>query len=276
MNGKAYFLEKTYYSIKIPSSHKFMVKKNGTLKNGDVISISKDKDHKVYKYNGKLRVKEGDEITDGQILSEEGLIIKKKTRSSSNGKVVKIDNENVYVEETTTVLTRYDIVSNPIVYKFEVEANIEDIKENEVLVSFSSIVVNLAAGLGESCIGEITYIPGDKLKVKNGIKANLDGKVVVTDYLYPESYPKLSTLGALGIITNSMNYSLFKEMYLLSTSLGIVSGFGRIPENQKLTKLMKEYDSKSIVFDSVYNRVLLPCKEAKEYIENLDFKVDLG
>lgn len=160
-------------------------------------------------------------------------------------------------------------VSDKVVYKdelFYIDGESDD--KEEPCTKTAGVVVNLFDSKGDSVFCEVRYLSGGNFGDKKNLPKGLEGKLLITDHLDGNLYPKISALGVRGIIANSIDYSLYREIIILTVPLGVISGFGNLKEDQKLVKYFKSKEGESVCFDAVYKRLILPESKSPAWIKN--------
>lgn len=158
--------------------------------------------------------------------------------------------------------------SNP----FKLEAKIHKVYENTIYLMLAGCYVNFLASKGRNSSGNIMYLNQKLFSLKKLSTLKLENKIVVVDYLPAEYYPRLAALNVSGIVTNSLDYNLFKNIILLSTPIAVYSGFGNIPFDKKTIKIFKEFEGKHAYFDVDYNRLFVGFDKPGSFNKNYSFE----
>lgn len=159
------------------------------------------------------------------------------------------------LSETKDQITTGD----PIKMDLSISYNVEEVSKSSVLFNIPGTEINLLASKGKSVLGELILLSYKDLKTKKfKLDLDLENKIIFLDYLEAEGYPKLSALGVSGIIVNSIDFNTFNDLSMITAAIGIYSNFGFNSFDDKVESLLKKYNNKKIIFDTDYNRVIIP------------------
>ncbi len=271
-----------YYDVDIPSEIFEDVKKS--LKNGDIVKQDqeielavKEPDSINVEYQGAVRVKEGQEVFAGDTLAakKKWLIQKEKTLSPVNGTIEKIDEMDITIKPVS------DLTKGAVKIRIPFNGKVKAVTQNQkLLMEFPGVQFKLFAAKGESTVGKLHYVDGEKLRDKKNPPRDLSGSIIFTDAISPEVYPKLTTLGVKGIIVNSINYSLYSEIIILAVPIGIFMSFGKQEEDKsigidaKISKYLQSKEGETVWFDAAHNRLVIPDDSPQAWMKKyvLDLK----
>lgn len=273
MSGKDYFVEnKVYYSDSI--LFKFNLQGSKLLDNiheGHELKANTPvswyeipPEIHEYKCKGDIRVEEGADVRIGDLLcTYKSFFRKKEIVSEVNGVVERIEDKVIFIKEFIESEKKAPLVP--------FDATIVTIDDDFILLRFSGTIINLFGVKGQSVLGDLEYISSSELQSKEASHFSLKDKIVVLDSAHQQSYPMLSTIGAKGIITNSLDYNLYNDIIILAVPIGIISGFGALTEDDVLVKYLEDKKGVKVWFDCGYNRLIIPDKEKPAWIENYKF-----
>lgn len=270
MENKIYYTKEGYVPLTVQNGKIIKAKEGQVISPNMIIAKSKNKTMSEVKYSGKLKVKIGDSVKAGDILYESGMIKKDIHRSEIDAKVINIENNVIYLENLEI---DNDTESSDLINPFNVEVKIHKIYENVIYLKTSGLYINLLVSKGRNTLGSIMYIPPDKFNLKSLANLKLKDKIIVVDNLPSEFYPRLAALNVAGIITNSLDYSFYKNIILLSVPIGVYSGFGNIDFDKKTTNIFKTLSESNCegYLDVDYNRLFIPLNKAPN-IKNYEFE----
>ncbi len=269
IENKIVFAEKVYSVEKIPQEHIVAVEEDSVLKRGAVLTKYDTKIENInIDYSGSLKVQIGDHVVKGDIISQEGKIFKKFYKTNTTGIIVEIGHSNVVIEP----LRREHIHAET---KMLFDGKIEKITGDKIIISNPGIILNLFSSKGDSCVGKLKYISSAEFRTVAEINSNLAEHLVITDHLTPEIYPMLSAIGAKGVIANSIDYSIYSEMIILAVPVGIISGYGHLPEDQKLLTFLRSCENLTVKFDTQNNKLFIPIEKEPLWLKKYKFALQL-
>jgi hypothetical protein len=133
----------------------------------------------------------------------------------------------------------------------------DDKNSNKGAIEVEGLIINLLSLKGSDASGVLRYI--DNIDDLDSI--DIDGAIVFIDNLEMQMIPRLSAMGANGIIINKLDYFAYNSIMTLSMPVGIISAFDSedFKFDKKIEKLLQTSDThKTQVFvDSEYSRVIL-------------------
>jgi len=249
------FKKKSYYEISIPNEFKVKVKTESKVTKGSIIAeLIPDISTINVGSKDKLVVKVGDYISAESVLSEKKFFFrKKKIKSNLNG-VVKEITENSILIEKKTLLT--DDKTSQITSPFN--AVVKRINSNRVVLEFESTQLGLIDAKGDTAIGTVNYISQKELSFQKYKLQSYEGSIIVTDFMDSKIYPKLSAMGIVGIVTNSIDFELFNDIVTLAVPVGVISGFGLLKEDKSLVEWFESVKGHTAILDGRYNKLIFP------------------
>jgi len=271
LNNKVKFEEKVYLEVKYSEGMVSKVNVGEKIKSGDLLftQISKEEKQKI-KYTGSAKVKVGDKISPGDVLFETSGVFRKKTVSKTEAEVTKISKTSIYLknaENSNGKGNEREEVRSPF------DSVVEKILKDRIILSFSALTISLFESKGDPVFANLKYIPNIKFKDRKNPPQNIEDSIIITDKLTSETYPMLSTLGAVGVISNSIDYYLYRDIIILAVPVGIVSGFGTLKEDKILLKYLQDREDFIVWLDTTYNRLVIP--EKKMPVDLKNYKFDL-
>ncbi len=277
-NKKEYVIEnKIEYNteflhmVKIPKDFKVKVKDGDKIKKGN--TIAKYEMAKIYEtidIIGEPLVRLNQEIKKGDVIAQKGKIFKKKTKSQLNGVVKEISNN--YIK----LLVKPDENQDKKEVKSPVDCTVENVYYGYLTIKFPALVVNLFQSKGTSSWGNLIYISSETFKDKKNLPNDLKDKIIVTDYLTSEMYPVAVSLGCTGIIANSMEYEVYKNIVLLSVPIGVHSGFGakyQFAEDIPFVSFVRENKNSKAYLDTKYNRLVICSEKRPKFLPAYEFNL---
>ena len=257
---------KTYYYAKMSPRLDPGVKVGDEVKKGDIVAPVKASSNLVeIKYKGKPKVSAGDDINEGEIVSSRGKLKKGKTRTSVSGRIISIDDEKIIIaKKSRSIIGQNESVIIPF------DATVKSVTSKGILFEFPAVTVNLLGSKGNSVTGVLQYISSEKFKTKPRPSVN-PKTILVTDIVTKESYAIMSTMGALGIIANSIDYLTYNDIIILSVPLGIISGFGILKQNSDFTAYFKDKSGAPVWFDTQFDRLVIPEKNEPAWVNKYQF-----
>lgn len=133
------------------------------------------------------------------------------------------------------------------------------IYEGKAYIPFKveGLIINLISLKGSDATGVLKYIEN----IDDIDSIDLSGSIVFIDNLEMQMIPRLSAMGANGIIVNKLDYFSYNSIMTLSMPVGIITAFANddFKFDKKLEKILKSDSShKTKVFvDSEYSRVII-------------------
>jgi len=259
------FNKSIYYVFDIPLGHLSAVKEGDSVKVDEQIAVLDKKNETVFVESfGDIIVKKDSVVKPGDILCKRKSVLKNESmKSEVDGTVVSI-NENVIEIKIYNPETKLDVQT-----KAPFAGKIEKIDQGKILISFSAIQLNLLAAKGSSSCGNLYYKDEKDLlkKPKSKQEDLLDDAIVVTKIGSVNLYPKVSALGALGLIVNSIDFQAYDKISVLEVPLGAIGGFGDLIEDETLVKWFKSIEGQKVWFDATLNRLVVPSDKCPSWIK---------
>jgi hypothetical protein len=270
IKNKIYFKEKLYYVQNIPLNTQVMVAIGQRITANQEIARSPEPSEYIrVEYSGRPKVKQGDKVLKGDILSQAGTFRKTKVYSPQEAEVIEINEDSILLKNNA------DFETVAVSVKSSVSGIVEKITTGKIIISYSGVVLNLLDSKGEGKTGKLRYISSMDFENKKNLPSNLENVIVVMDYLIPEAYPILSTLGAVGVISNSIDYMIYSEMIILAVPIGLITGFGRHKEDLKLKKFFLDQEDSLAWFDSDNSKLIIPMDKSPSWLKSYEFKFNL-
>lgn len=265
------------------------VKEGRIFKSGEVIKNPEaDKVGEVTSipYAGKLMVSEGDLVEEGQVISEQKKLLRKvQTVSPVEGKVKKISNLEIQIEEKPVEDKK---LIKQVTVPFDGE--VTSVGIDKFVMTFPAVELSLFKVKGTSAYGKLVTVESSELRSKEGRAKYSDGRlkdsIIYTDQLTPDIYPLLAAVGAKGIVANSISYSIYEEIIILSVPIGIVTGFGLtqngksthepeikpvLSECKDLHKGMASLAGSMVWLDTEYGRLIIPSEKEPSWVSKCVF-----
>ena len=260
------FKESIYYSFDIPDGYLSVVKPKDKVSVGKSIIVDDKKSETVYVESfGKVLVKKDDKVNPGDILCEKkGLVKSEKIKCEVSGIVLEINDGVIAIRVYSPEL---QIEKGKMFSPFD--GVVENIDQGKIIIKFSGLQLNLISSKGPSSIGKILYEKASELEKKQkDIQDKYADTIIITDKVESDIYPKLSAIGALGIVTNSINYELYKRVAVLEVPFGVISGFGGLIEDETLVEWIKSINGQTAWFDGILNRIVIPTDKCPKWIKS--------
>ena len=285
IENKVLFKEENFYSLSIPRGLEILVKAGDIVTENQPLVKAKETENVIEAgYEGIPSVTVGDNVQKDDVISVKGKIIPKKILSPCTGKVVKITDTSINIEIKPELAKKSIEVVSPF------NCIIDKVSDNRIMLKFSALTLNLFDSKGEGAAGRVVYLPVKNIKAGKIPEDLVKDAILITDKITMDTYPLLTTLGAKGVITNSIDYYLYRDMIILAVPVGIISGFGLLDEDSTLVKYFsgismnvafsntaatKFASGKRLAwFDTIYSRLLIP--EEKAPVWAGAYKFDLG
>ena len=246
------------------------VKSGDKIKAGGALANHNIQQEKIVdvSYRGSPKVAVGETIEKGMCLYTKGKFIPKKIFSEVTGIVKEIskDSIKIAIKDKSPTFSQTDL-------KASFDSEVISVSNDEIILKFPSLHINLFGSKGEPSIGPISYIESSNIKAGKIDESKVKGSIIITEKITLDIYPLLSTLGAKGIIGNSIDYYLYRDMIILAVPVGIISGFGNLNEDVNLKKYFKDNEKKWAWLDTSYDRLVVVENDCPPWAK--DYKFDL-
>ena len=267
--GKVAFERNVYYEVPYPAGFNLNVKEGSSIKAGALIYAPENKSREEnVQFSGKTKFEPGQKINKDDVISVVGRFRKTTYRSNLTGIVQEVRESEmlVFVQEGDD-----DVEFDPVKAKSPFDATVEKILPDRVILTFSAVVINLVASKGMSAIGKLKYLKASEFADKKNLPRDLDGTIVVTDFLSQQISPVISGLGADGILATSVNYTFYRDMVVLVVPIGIISGYGQLKEDEAILSYIKKKQDSTVWLDSDYHRLIIPEEKEPTSLKNYEF-----
>lgn len=266
---KVFFSEKIFAYEHIQDGHTVVVVEGQEIKGETVLTkYSTQSENISVEYKGKPLVSVDSQVIEGDPISREGKIFKKDLKSPVNGKVVEISKNIIKIEPIIKDKIKVET-------KIEVTGKIEKITDTKIIYSSPALIINLVEAKGELASGKIKFIPANAFAGGINLGSSLSDCIVFTDHLTQESYPILSTLGAKGVIANSIDYATYSEIIILAVPIGIIAGYGRLEEDGKLASFLRSMDGNYARLDAADRKLIIPMEKEPVWIKKHKFSISI-
>ena len=235
-SGQIEFNESTYYVFDIPFGYLSAVKEGDSVTMGEPLIVQDKKKETVFvECFGDLVVKKDAIVRPGDILCKKSGVLKSESiKSEVDGTIISINDNVIEIKVYDPESSISDLqTQSPF------DSKIEKIEQGKILISFSSVQLNLLAAKGHSAIGNLLYKDEADLSKKTKDNSGIEGSILITKFGSFDIYPKVSALGSLGLIVNSIDFDIYDKTSVLEVPIGVITGFGDLIEDETLVKWFK-------------------------------------
>lgn len=269
MDKKFYFGKDIYIKLNYTGDYKLIVKEGQVIsEKGLIAKFGLDSYTKIHV--NKPKVKVGGLLKKSDIIgyTEKNVEIK----ATFDSKVINIDNKDIYLENISEGV-QHD-VKPELKNIFHNEVVVKNIYENNIYLKTDGNIINLLTSKGQSESGDFIFMDYQSMALKKTFNIDVSDKILLTDYVDQTLYPKLASFGVKAIIVNSVHYSFYKSVVLLSVPIGVVTGFGRLNMDKKVKEVFSAISKLSGVLDTENNRLIIPGSKELPSIRNIKFDIN--
>jgi hypothetical protein len=260
---KQFAEQSAFIERKLPTSGEVLVKVGDTVNSFDKLgTCSVIRDSEKLEYSGKLVCKEGDRVYPGDVLAERKKLMVKKhqVKCTISGTIAEINKKEGYIL-VNGVGSNYTLISG-------VSGEVVDILNNQsILIKTSAVVIKGIAGSGNEVAGELVYIKEGDLTDET-ITDQVNGKIIVANSATSGAIAKAKTIGALGFILASCEYSDYRRFVKDEISVLVLEGFGGLAFNKPLLKYFKDMDSKFGAVRTFEGMLIIPGEDIAKIVKN--------
>lgn len=259
-----FFNNSTYYVFDIPFGYLSSVKEKDKVKVTESLVVLDKKSETLFVESfGEIVVKKDDVVKPGDILCKKRGVLKNESiKAEVDGTVISI-NENVIGIKVYNPKTKLSELQTQVPF----DSTVEKIDQGKILLSFPAVQLNLITSKGPSIFGNLFYKDEKDLAKKTKQENVLDGAILITRFASTDIYPKVSALGAFGMIVNSIDFNAYNGVSVLEVPLGVISGFGDLIEDDSLVKWFKSIEGQKVWFDATSNRLVIPFEKCPSWIK---------
>ncbi len=274
IEGKISFKESNYYVLNYDGELNSSLQPGKEIKTGMLVSqFPHDKKFINVEYSGNLLVAEGQKIKEGEILSKQGKLIKKALTAPVSGTIHNIHEDRHEIE--IEVEDGNEEVRNKFKPTFApFDSKIHDVVDHKIVLEFPAVNINLFEVKGQDALGSLRYVPSNILMDKKKIPDNLDRAILITDTITSELYPHLSAMGVSALIANHIEHDVYAELVTFLMPVGIISGYGKLNEDDKLIKYLSSREGHPALVDTLYKRILIFDDKEASWLSNYKFDLE--
>lgn len=201
---------------------------------------------------GTFLKKQGEKVYANEVLwvKKRGFVKVKEGKAPFSGVITNFNEKN----------GTYRLRRNPKDYDLIAGASgvIKDIVEGKsVLISTPALKIYGVAGKGEDVFGELMMLGRHNEELDEVSDIELTGKIVVCGILNNYLYSKAKFFGAVGFVTGSITYSLYKDL-LDKPSIIVANAFGHIPFDPLLFDYLNSVTSRFVILRPGIFEMVIP------------------